>query len=69
MKVKAIKSGYNGGIQRNIGDVFEIADPKFFSKNWMVNLDELGASEKKHPAELDDQAPPKNVNRKKVEVI
>lgn len=39
MKVKAVlgegKFGFYGGKRRYNGDVFEIADPKHFSKKWM----------------------------------
>jgi hypothetical protein len=37
IKVKATERGFLGKI-REPGDVFEIADEKAFSKNWMVKV-------------------------------
>lgn len=40
MVVKAKQIGFYGGVLRHVGTVFEIEDPKDFSKTWMLAADE-----------------------------
>lgn len=44
MRVKAKfnnnKFGFYGGIRRRNGDVFDLVDPKDFSENWMIKVDQ-----------------------------
>lgn len=44
IKVKATERGWLGNRIREIGDEFEIADEKAFSKKWMVRVDKPAAA-------------------------
>jgi hypothetical protein len=40
IRVRATQLGYYGEARRRVGDVFEIADARHFSKKWMVRVSE-----------------------------
>jgi len=59
MKVRAKELGFDGFCRRRPGDVFELKDPKNFSKSWMEKIDDNGRVVRptKSPASAPESVP------------
>lgn len=58
MRVKATRTGYYNHKRIYEGEIFNLADEKHFSKNWMINLSEPVVKESKP---VDDNVPVQNI--------